>query len=68
LFRSVPETERHAFLGAKKHAKNPLAADDFIEKLSEAGRFNEIRGNHGTWLRRSCLFLEEKNQPVYRAG
>jgi len=33
LFRSVPETERHAFLGAKKHAKNPLAADAFMEKL-----------------------------------
>jgi len=33
LFRSVPETERHAFLGAKKHAKNPSAADAFMEKL-----------------------------------
>ena len=33
LFRSVPETERHAFLGAKMHAKNPSAADAFMEKL-----------------------------------
>jgi len=110
VFRSVPETERHAFLGAKKHAKNPLAADAFMEKLrrgkacrdpnspltalrlsgtqtgslhrpshffprlvflikpSEAGTFDEIRENTGTLLRRRCLFLEEKNQPVYLAG
>jgi len=32
MFRSVPETERHAFLGAKKHAKNPSATDAFMEK------------------------------------
>jgi len=33
VFRSVPETERPAFLRAKKHAKNPSAADAFMEKL-----------------------------------
>ena len=40
----------------------------FLIKPSEAGPFDEIRGNPGTLLRRRCLFLEEKNQPVYRAG
>gem|GEM_PF-4595117 len=42
VFRSVPETERHAFLGAKKHAKNPQRAILFnkyvyIRKQSPVG-------------------------------
>jgi len=95
-------------LWAKKHAKNPLAADAFMEKLrrgkacrdpnssltalclsgtqtgslhrpshffprlvflikpSEASPSEEIRGNLETKFRMSCLFVEEKNQPIYR--
>jgi len=98
------------FFGAKKHAKNPSAADAFMEilrrgkacrdpnssltvlclsgtqtgslrrpshffprlvfliKPSEAGPFDEILENTGILLRRRCLFLVEKNKPVYRAG
>jgi len=97
------------FWGAKKHAKNPSAADAFMEKLrrgkacrdpnssltglrlsgtqtgslhkpwrnfprlvflikpSEAGPFDEIRRNTGTCLRKGCLFVEKKSQPVHRA-
>jgi len=55
------------FCRAKKHAKNPLAADAFMEKPSEAGTFDEIRGNTGTLLVKGCQFLEENYQPDYRA-
>jgi len=97
------------FCGAKKHAKNPSAADAFMGKLrrgkacrdpnssltglrlsgtqtgslhkpwrlfprlvflikpSEAGPSEEIRGNLETKFRMSCLLVEEKNQPDYRA-
>jgi len=98
------------FCGAKKHAKNPSAADAFMEKLrrgkacrdpnssltalclsgtqtgslhrpwrlfprlvfhikpSEAGPFDKIRENYGTWLRRNSLMIVEiKNRPIFRA-